>query len=146
MQRKTQKSQATPPNNPHLNPDTLIALAEELQNVITSILASTPQEPPEIDEPEPKQIRCYSVPAFCISDEREILQQYETDSLIDLFENAICHFRVTSFLLKNFNESIDMNGQMIQMLGESLTYPIGIINKLASIVADYQPHPDPVAG
>ncbi|UQZ88401.1 hypothetical protein C4J81_03925 [Deltaproteobacteria bacterium Smac51] len=164
MSRKVQRQPETPLTTPQPTPETISILAERLQEVVDVLLTLTAQtqSPPEPDyeeetdyEPEdppaktkkkPEQIRCYSIPGFAIRAEQEVMDEFRADSLHDLLNKTTTQFKVISFLLKNVFEDTDVNGEILQFLGEHLSYPIKILDEISSITADFKLHSQRTTG
>ncbi|UQZ88417.1 hypothetical protein C4J81_04005 [Deltaproteobacteria bacterium Smac51] len=99
-----------------------------------------PEDPPAKTKKKPEQIRCYSIPGFAIRAEEEVMDEFAADSLHELLNKTITHFKVISFLLKNVFEDTAVNGEILQFLGEHLTYPIKMLDEISSITADFKLH------
>ena len=144
MSQQAQSAQPPTPPGVTLNPETINALAEKLQEFTHALLALGHNDPPASTPPntppkpkEPDQIRCYRVPGFIVRCEREALEQHQVPDLVEFLRKARNDFHLTSVFLQNFPEDSELKGFFVQQIGERLTYPIGMLNDLCSIFADY---------
>ena len=121
-------------------------LTEKCSEFIQALQSLSQTEEPEPAHQEvpqkpkrPDQTRCYRVPGFITRYEEEALAKYRAENLLELLRKARDDFYLTSTIMRNFHEDNEINGFMIQQMGERLDYPIRMLNDLCGIFADYKP-------
>ena len=134
--------------NPPFNPEALSRLAEKLHETTQALLDFTkeiPQSSPSTEpnaqgnEKEPDQMRCFRVPGFMVLEEREILETYQAEDVVDLIRKARDDFSTTSLFMRRFSDDFSIDGFTVQHIGEIMHRPIVMLNKACSILADYEP-------
>ncbi len=147
MQSQTKETHSTPVNPP-FNPEALSRLAEKLHETTKALLDLTQDisqlSPatalnPQADAKEPDQMRSFRVPGFMVLEEREILGQYQAEDVVDLIRKARDDFSITSLFMRRFNDDYCIDGFTVQHIGEIMHRPIVMLNKVCSILADYEP-------
>lgn len=146
MSNQSQPIQPSAHTSATICSETINTLAEKLQEVAQRLLelsreempASDPDESPKPSK-EPDQIRCYRVPGFMVLEEREILDEYRAEDVVDLIRKARDDFSITSLFMRRFSDDYSIDGFTVQHIGESMARPIAMLNKACSICADYEP-------
>ena len=146
MSEQSQSVQPSEQASATINPATINFLTEKFNEFIQSLQdLSPPEEPEPVHQDAPKkpkrpdQFRCYRVPGFITRYEDEALAKYRAENLLALLRKARDDFYLTSTFMRNFHEDNEINGFMIQQMGERLDYPIRMLNDLCGIFADYKP-------
>lgn len=148
MQSQTKATHSSPVNPPPFNPEALNMLAEKLHETTQALLGfiqdisqlSPVTEPNhQSNEKEPDQTRCFRVPGFMVLEEREILETYQAEDVVDLIRKARDDFSITSLFMRRFSDDYSIDGFTVQHIGEIMARPIVMLNKACSILADYEP-------
>lgn len=151
MQSQTRKTSHSSLGNFQLNSNTLSKIVEKLHETTQALLDFTQeisQSPPvtesnhQGDEKEPDQVRCFRVPGFMVLEEREILETYQAEDVVDLIRKARDDFSITSLFMRRFSDDYNIDGFTVQHIGEIMHRPIVMLNKACSILADYEPQSD----
>lgn len=147
MSEQSQSAQPPTQSSATLSPASINALTEKFNEFIQAL-----QNLNQVEEPapasqdipkkpkKPDQTRCYRVPGFITLREEEAVTNYRVKNLLELLRKARDDFYLTSIFLRSFHEDNEINGFMVQQIGERLDYPIRMLNDLCGIFADYKPH------
>ena len=150
MSEQSQSVQPLAQSRPELNPEIISDLTDKLNELVQALQIFNQEEAPEPPHEEipkkpkrPDQIRCYRIPGFITRYEEEALTKYRAENLLELLRKARDDFYLTSTFMRNFHEDNQINGFMIQQIGERLDYPIRMLNDLCGIFADYKSQNQP---
>ena len=149
MSNQSQSARTAERSETPFSPESIKSLTAKLLELSEYLTAHDQGEPPEPAPQEARsqlkeadQIRCYRVPGFIVQDEREVLAEHQASDLLALLRKAREDVFLTSFLLQNFYEYVNVTGATLQQIGEHLDYPVRILNQLCSILVDYHPQDD----
>lgn len=91
------------------------------------------------------EVRCYAVPAFIVREERQVLRMHKAENLHVLLNKVYDDLYTTAMLMRHFDESQQVHGFSIQMMGEHLLSSLKVLNTLCSLLADFDLLPEPTA-
>ena len=83
------------------------------------------------------EIRCYRLPSYIVREEREILAKYKAEDFTAVLSDVYEDIYTTALLMRNFDESNQLDGFKIQMLAEHLLRPLDVLNKACALFADF---------
>jgi len=94
---------------------------------------SGPGNPAEGD-----QYREYYIPARCIVDEQELLQEYQTDKLITVLEEIYNEFYLMIELMRGYAENNDDDDFTYFLLAQRLQKPLDRLSFACSTIVDWE--------
>ena len=155
----TSSQQSSPQSLVH-PPDDLAAIAAQLEQAAQALheqaraLLDVPlpvrSAPPVLDDnpgeahrdpvsPDIPHIRrCYSIPAFMLDEERDLLDAYDADDLADLLDRLYVDLHVTATLMEHVDIEMETDGEFIHMLGTHLRATLRFLHRVSSVLGDFK--------
>ena len=109
--------------------------AQALRTLAQPDTNGSPSEPAKT----PDEIRSYRVPGFIVDKEKFLLNYHKAGSWQEMFSMTYDRLFVTVMLMQNFPAEEEIDGFTLQLIAESLMMPLGLLNSLCAMVADFRP-------
>ena len=85
-----------------------------------------------------EEIRCYRLPRHIVRREYELLREHKQDNLLGLINQAHGELAATVMLMRHIDDSADLSGFDLHLIGESLARPLKIFDVICSQLADFE--------
>ena len=95
-----------------------------------------------LNQSEPKktltEYRTYRVPGFIVDEEQRMLRLYNSDSWQEMLNKTYEQLYTMALLMKGFEAEEHVDGFSVQLMGNTMMAPLGMLSRLCSLVADFR--------
>ena len=124
-----------------------ISIAEKLQEAAQALI--TFSQAPAVSnaeavfgassEKKPHELRTFQIPGFMVAKEREMLELLKAENWQHVLSKTYEQLYTMALLMQHFEADQEIDGFSVQLMGNTLMAPLDTLNRLCSLVADFQP-------
>ena len=86
----------------------------------------------------PTEFRTYEIPGSSVDEEADLLKEYKEDCWQNVLHSVRAQFEALFLLLRHFDSDEEVDGDFLHSIADDImVYPLNILNKLCSVVADF---------